>query len=248
MAIFDSPNAGKPLASGLAPGQFRMWRVRYTFREDDWAVWALLGAERPKPIRGYGGHGQLARPGRRAVSAFEGSDTPAYSVVLRLDRRRPQSAPVKDQMRNLEKLAGWNLANDTPPPRVRWIANVAHDYSEARQNEWAVETLEWGDSVASDRGTLLWQDATLTLGLQTDAEVPELGRARGFAHKTLRKGETLRGFARRVLGDASRWKDVASLNRDNPRCPQTAEHKVGRSVDLLIPPREPKPRKARGRN
>lgn len=237
---FDNdPNEGKPLAdSGLPPGQLRLWRTAYTRSSDPWRVHCLLGATRPVVVRGYGGWGQVAREGRRAQAVFDGSETLAYSIALRLDNRRPSRTPVDEQMRSLERLCGLDSHDDTPPPVVNFLANVAHDQAQAAQNDWVCEDLEWGDSIATDRGTLLWQDATLVLGLHESTSVKGLRRSPGFARHTLSRGWDLRDFARRYLGDPKRWKDVAELNRDNPRCPSTPSFKVSRAVVLLTPPRE----------
>jgi hypothetical protein len=240
--LFDSsdPNAGRPLASsGVPPGRFRMWRSGEGQTKDPWRVHCLLGGERPRPIRGYGGWTTLPREGRRSKSTFGGTETPAYSITLRLDRSRPTSTPVAEQMRDLERLCGWDRADDDPPPVVQWTANVAHDFAEASQNEWVCESLEWGDSNSSDRGTLLWMEATVVLGLYDESSTGGLAKSKGFARHTLKAGWNLRHFAKVHLGDAKRWRDVADLNRDNPRCPSTAEYRVKRPVVLLTPPREP---------
>lgn len=231
----------RAVAGAVTPGRFRMWRSGFEQREDPWRVFCLLAGDRPKVVRGYGGWGQTAREGRRAVSTFAGSETPAVSVTVRLDWRRPWRRPVVDSMRALERLSGWDdRADDDRPPRVKWIANVPRDYFEQPHTEWVVESLEWGDSYANDIGILVWQDATVVLGLYRGTEVRGLRAARAFPRRTLPKGRSLRWFARKYLGDASRWDDVAALNRDNPRCPQTPGHEVRRAVGLLVPPREPR--------
>lgn len=239
-SIILDVGSSRPLArSGLAPGEFRMWRVGYAFEDDPWALWSLLGDRRPQPIRGYGGWGQAPREGRRAVSTVTGTETPAYSIKVQLDRTRPGGrGGVDDQRRNLEKLCGWNRADDTPPPRVCWIANVAHDYTDAPRTEWGCETLEWEEENSSDRGTQLWQMATFTLAVIDDTTLPAMGKSRGFRTHTLPKGRDLRWFARRYLGKAARWADVATLNRDNAKCPQSPSYPVKRDVELLVPPRE----------
>lgn len=238
---FDNdPNAGRPLASsGVPPGRIRVWRSGEGMTTDAWRVYCLL-LERPKVIRGYGGWGTLARPGRRSKSTFEGTETPAYSITVRIANDRPTRTPVADQMRDLERLCGWDLADDDPPPVVQWVGNVEHDFARAPQTEWVCESLEWGDSNATDRGTLLWQDATFVLAVYDESTIPGLTKAKGFARHTLKAGQNLRAFAREYLGDPKRWRDVADLNRDNPKCPSTSEYRVKRAVVLLTPPREPR--------
>lgn len=238
------------MAFEVPPGRIRIWRAAAESRtRDPWRVYCFLGKTRPKPIRGYGGWGSHAREGRSAVATFGGVETPAYAIELRIARGRPwRGKSVEEQMRNLERLAGWDRYDDEPPPSLNFAANVAHDQDDAPQNEWLCESLEWGDSNADDAGVLLWQDATIVLGLDVTTDVPGLGRMRAFPRKRLRVGWDLRDFARRHLGDPKRWKDVAALNRDNPRCPQSPHFKPSKPLMLLVPPRESKSRKDKRRD
>lgn len=240
-------NEGKPLASGVPPGRVRIWRSGEGMTTDEWRVYALL-RDRPRLVRGTGGWGTVAREGRRSVSRFGGSETPAYEIQLRFANDRPAGWPVRDQMRALERLCGWDKADDAPPPPLLFVANVAHDFADASQNEWvAEEPIDWGDSLATDRGTLLWIDATITLGLYVESATGGLAQAKGFARHTLKTGETLRGFAKQFLGDATRWRDVADLNRDDPKCPTSPDYRVKRPVTLLTPPKEPRSKAKRAK-
>ena len=224
-------------------GQFRMWRPAEGMA-DPWGVHSLLDGTRPKMIRGYGGWGQTAREGRRAVSKFEGAETPAYSVGLRLAPDRPTEQNVGDVMRALERLAGVQrplsrLRDDEPPPVVQWIGNVEHDYQRAPRTRWVIEDLEWGDS-ASVRGKMTYQDATLIIAVFVDTRIPDLGSMETFDQKKLTREMDLRDFAKRHLGDPKRWRDVADLNRDKAACPQGPHAKPKKAVMLLLPPREPR--------
>jgi nucleoid-associated protein YgaU len=77
------------------------------------------------------------------------------------------------------------------------------------------------------------------LGLYVESATDALAPSAGFARHTLKAGHNLRDFAKAYLGDAKRWRDVADLNRDDPKCPSTSEYRVKRPVVLLTPPREP---------
>lgn len=225
-----------PSAPSTPHGQFRMWRVG-SMDDRDWSLWCLLGGERPKPTRGYGGWGQTQRTGRRAVSTFDGSDLPAFTIALIIEDTRTGGPSTAAKMRALERLCGWDAADDDPPPKVSWVANVAHDYLHTPSTRWRVESLEWGDDHADDSGRLVWIQATVVVGLVRDPAI-KVKAAKGFARATLSKGHDLRQFARTNLGDPKRWRDVAELNRDNPKCPQTPTVKAKRDVVLLVPPRE----------
>lgn len=231
------PPTGPLPGTPITPtGQFRMWRVGDMY-DPKWSLWCLLGDGRPTVTRGYGGWGTTTRTGRRAVSTYEGSDLPGVTVPLLLEAERVPEFRVARKMRNLERLAGWDVADDAPPPVVGWTANVAHDYADEPASRWVVESLEWGESYADDAGRLGWIEATLVLGLHRSTAIA-VKTAKGFRRATLAKGHDLRQFAKAHLGDPKRWRDVAELNRDNPRCPQTPTAEAKRDVALLVPPRE----------
>jgi hypothetical protein len=214
---------------------------------DAWRVYCFLRG-RPKLIRGTGGWGTVQREGRRSLSRFEGSETPAYEIELRMSNDRPAGWPVAEQMRALERLCGWDTLDDDPPPPLLFVANVPHDFAQASQNEWVAETpIEWGESLSTDRGTLLWIDATITLGLYVESATGGLAKAKGFTQRTMKAGWNLRRFAEVHLGDKTRWRDVADLNRDNARCPKSPDYRVKRPIKLLTPPKEPKSKAKRSK-
>lgn len=235
--------AGLPLRrSSIPPGHFVAWDVE----PDGASLHCLLGENPPKVTRGYGGWSTQNRPGRWAVSVWPGGDTPAFTIDLLLENDVIHTSEgAAGKMRDLERLAGWDR-RDVPPPTLVWSANAPHhDLAAAPQNRWVCESLEWGDLVFSDRSTLLYAEATLVVGLKIGAELPKLAHARGFVRRTLKVGWDLRDFARKHLGDPKRWKDVAELNRDNPKCPTTPTFKVSKPLLLRVPPREGKARKRR---
>lgn len=243
----DDPRAGRPLPSGIIPGRIRLWRSGFGMTEDPWRVYCKLGTERPYPTEGYGGAGQIDRAGRRAVSTVDGMDLLAFRLELMIEREvfpqtaeRAQQGVVAAQMRMLERLAGLDRMDDDAPPLIKWSGNAhAHDHFGDPETEWMVVRggLSWGESESSDRGTLLWQFASLDVRAWRDTQIRGLKR-QAFRRETLRAGESLRAFAGRTLDNRSRWKDVAELNRDNARCPRSPHFEVSKPVSLLVPPRE----------
>jgi hypothetical protein len=197
----------------------------------------LLGAETPQPASGYGGFESVERPGRPPVTHWTGPDGLTLSVPLLLDDSvvSGSSTTPSVKVRQLEALAG--LDADAPPPTVRITANLPRPAHEAR--EWVVSGLEWGEAVFTHWGALRRQEATVTLLAFGATGIERIRRADPFKRRELRKGETLRKFAKRVLGDARRWQDVAALNRDNPKCPTAPDYAVKAARLLKVPPREP---------
>lgn len=221
-----------------APGRFRMWIPGQDRQDPKESIHCLLGAAAPRVVRGYGGWGQAARTGRRALPVFEGSETVAYEVALLLENQHVPGFSVENMVRQLDRLSGLaSVGSDAPPPVVRWYANAPHDYGSAPKLKWVCESLEWGESNYTDGGVLLWREATLTLAVFSDPQI-KTSAVKGFRRQTLRPGQDLRDFARKWLGDAKRWRDVAELNRDNPACPTGPHVKRKKAVALLLPPRE----------
>jgi hypothetical protein len=232
IAITSQRGEGPP-----TPGHFEAWTEA---GGGGIYLHCLLGENPPKPVRGYGGWGPRARDGRRGRASFQGSDLPAFSIDLLLEQRRVREDSPKAKMRLLERLCGWeSVSSDDPPPPFYWKANAPHhDYVAASQNRWVCETLEWGTWTFDNRSRLLSAEATIVVGLYRTGELPTLARKVPFRQVTMRKGESLREFAKRVLGDPKRWKDVQSLNRDNPRCPTSPSFAIGKPLALMVPPKD----------
>lgn len=224
-----------------APGRLHMWAADTEPSERPELV-CLLGETAPQLVRGMGGWEQIEKGGRRAGSYWPGSETPAFEITVYLENRAvPTGADgVVEKMRVLERLCGPTLhGGNRPPPPVQWSANhPLHDHARRPHLEWVCESLTYGDAMYDDRAVLLAQPAVIVLAVFEDAEVERLKRANPFPRKELRKGETLRQFAKRVLGDAKRWEDVADLNRDTKGCPRTPGAKAKRAVMIAVPPRE----------
>jgi hypothetical protein len=225
-----------------APGRIRIWRADadgLPFDVEDAFLLCLLGPERPKPIRGYGGWGQSSRTGRRARSRFDGSETPAYSIQLLLENDAvPTAGGLAGKLRTLDVLTGGPGTGDDGPPPLKWAAHIRHDNDHSPRREWVCESVEFGDDSSDDDGRLRWQIVTLVLAIYRDSEL-DLPASKGFDRRELHKTQDLRDFARKWLGDPKRWDDVAELNRDNPRCPRGPHKKPKRPVTLLVPLREP---------
>jgi hypothetical protein len=245
--------AGKQSWSAFAPppGRFHAWLAKSTEGGGSVAdplLVCLLGPTPPRLVRGLGGWDQVQRGGRRAASHWPGGETPAFEITLRLENVAVSSGQdgVRQKMRALERLCGGQFGGDEAPPRIQWAANAPlHDFTRAPSLEWVCEDFDYGDAVYADGARLLEVPATIVLAVAEGDELERLKRAVPFARKELRKGETLRRFAKRVLGDARRWSDVADLNADDRRIPKTPDAPARKSIRIAVPPREPKPRKSK---
>jgi hypothetical protein len=216
-------------------GQARIW----TLGDPRISLRCLLGSEPPKITSGYARWELIDRPGRRPLTVHSGLDNLQIELSLVL-----RDSPG-DQMRALEKMAGRD-AGDPVPPLVRFEANLPqHDAGKAPSVAWVISGLEWGAARYSNAAVLLSQEVAVTFMQHEDSSLHRLRVSPAFQLKTMKKGENLRAFAKRTLGDARRWRDVASLNRDDPRVPSSPDHEITRSHKVKLPPREPVTRRAR---
>lgn len=239
---------GKPKATGSAPqgggnvspsaakvqrGYFLAWSPSAS----GFQTVCLMGGRAPVPVRGYGGWASSGVQGRLARSSYPGKDTPAMQITL-MPEAQTTNYHAEEAVEAIERLAGWPFpGQSSKPPPFYWVANCAHDASDDPRL-WVVESLEWDDLIYDDVGRLLRAPGTMVIAHYRPSSLPDLAVATGFRQVTLRAGETLRAFAGRVLDDKKRWKDIATLNRNNPRCPSGPEFKVTKDVVLSVPPKD----------
>jgi hypothetical protein len=224
----------------VAPGWVRVWTS-----DGDHDLLCLQGETPPTVVRGYGGWTTTPRAGRVARSTMPGMDTMAVQITLMLEGAVAASTSVDAKRFALEGIGGLPRsgspeAQDTrrKPPKVRWLGNHWTDNARLPGTLWVCESLEWTGFHYDDDASLVRAMATLTLGWHYAPSLPTLQHATPFRQVTLERGENLRHLARRTLQDAKRWKDIATLNRNNPKCPSGPDFKVSKPVTLSIPPKD----------
>jgi hypothetical protein len=206
----------------------------------DLRLHALLGPDPQPPATGGGGFEHVERPRRRPLTVWTGPAGMTLDLTLLLEHEILAGRGfVRDKLRVLEKMAGVDALDPEPPPLQLYANLPHHDNSRVAHNRWVISAPpEYGRAIYNDRGGLTQLEVGLVLLERTLAFVERLPRSDPFAPQTIRKGESLRMFAKRVLGDAKRWKDILSLNRDDPRCPRSATYKLKKAHKLKVPPRQ----------
>jgi len=168
-------------------------------------------------IDGYAGWEVIDRPKRRALTYWKGSNPVRLQVPILIDNFI-EGTTIEPKCRMLEKMAGLTHDGDQPPTiQIHSNGVVPHDYEEANQNKWVIETLDWGDAIRNHAGNRVRQAATITFLLYTDAtSLKRLGQRLGgggiklYVVKTSDK--SLRTIAKKQLGDSKKWREIASLN------------------------------------
>lgn len=201
-----------------------------------------LGDGPPIVTQGYGGWDEIDRTGRISLTTWRGFPPIAIDLLLMLDNHAAGTT-IEPAMTVLEAMAGrGELRAGGQPPRliVDTAGVMAHDYRADRDNRWVITDLsvDADTVIVNDYGN--WTRAAVTVsllqhvsddGLATrSAAVRERIAAKAPAARqpyTSHSGDTVVSIARAKLGDAGRWREIATLNaiRD-PRAPLKAGRRI----------------------
>lgn len=189
-------------------------------------------------MTGGGGWDAIERQRARPIAVWKGGPGLRVELTLMLeDRAVPATGPVRDKVRRLERFAGIDK-EDPEPPLLRWAANHHRDFNREPANKWVIETEpDWGDPVYDDQARLQRYPVSIVLLQHATSQLKRLRKTAPFKTRTMKKGEDLRAFAKRVLGDARKWKTIQTLNASHPRCPTSASYNVKQDVKLKVPPK-----------
>lgn len=204
--------------------------------------WALLRAEDdrtlsvlcelddgpPRVTDGYGGWNEVDRRGRVSLTDWAGFKPISIELDLYLDDFDAGKS-VEGAIDVLEALGGrGRLATGGQPPVL--IVNTqgvmpfdAHVFPGAR---WVINDLEWDDdaTIVNDYGNRVRAGVTVSLLQHVDDQrlqdraLAARRKLRKSEHNGARRrvvaksGDTLMSIARRELGDAGRWTQLAKIN------------------------------------
>lgn len=216
--------------TGLAVTIGKLW-IRTVNRSPQVSVYCRLGRTEPKVVEGYAGWTLVPRYRRRALVEWAGSNPLLVEIPFMIDYwddvgdgESGEGEKCEAKIRAIERMAG--LDKDQPePPLLHWNANAPHDNAEAPHLYWVIEGLEWGPALRHPTsGNRVRQEGTLTLRQWEADEFLSTGASQIRKNKkggkkggkyeiyTVKKDETLSEIAKRKLGKASRWKEIAKLN------------------------------------
>jgi hypothetical protein len=196
-------------------------------------VTALLGDGIPKLLADSGWQ-VVARPRRVGFTDWQGNSPRAQVIPILLDGYETETS-VERQISVLQAWMRVPLGTTGEPHQVRVSGPVL-----LTNLTWVITSIEPGDEIKrlSDGARVrAAMDVTLTEYISPDVTVrrrpTHAARARhSSTHSnrtyTVRSGDTLSSIAAHQLGDASRWREIATLN--NLRDPDSI--KVGQVLRL----------------
>lgn len=190
------------------------------------AMIALLGPLAPTVSGGYGGWSEVQRPRRPAMTKYDGRAPFKLDIDIMIDGYMFDQ-PVERAIEQLDKLAIHDERRDDEPPRVKVFGPLRPRFLNM---EWVILDIEWAsespDVITNQGGDHLRQRAMVHLSeyVPDDRIKLDLGGRKGAAARkkkakkagqrsaTVRHGESLQEFAKRTMGDRSKWKEIAKLN------------------------------------
>lgn len=192
-----------------------------------------LGDNPPTVTQGYGGWEEVDRPANIALTMWRGHQPLGVELQVFLDDfARDRS--IEGAYQVLEAMAGRGekrLGGEPPALIVNTAGVMPHDRTLSEDARWVVTNLgvDQATVVVNDQGN--WTRAAVTVGLLQHVADSGLAMRLGEVRKRVkattgkrtyvtRKGDTLVSVARKKLGDAGRWPEIAKLNKiRDPRKP-----------------------------
>jgi LysM repeat protein len=182
-------------------------------------VEAIMGPTNPIVAGGYGTWELQKRPHRKSLTNWTGHDPFTMNLDLMIFEDINDQISIEGRIRDLERMAMPDRAN-TPvrPPVVRITGEmVPHN-----DLPWVIQDMTWGVTLRN-LSTFHRYQQQVTISLLefiTGSEVEQTNALPGhgvpkYRTYTVRRGDTLQSIAKKLLGDSSRWKEIARLNHIN---------------------------------
>jgi hypothetical protein len=192
--------------------------VTLTANAIDTQVYAILGPTNPVLANGYGGWSVVNRPQRKALTNWEGHQPFQMELDLYFSDFKNDDS-VEKQIVHLERMALVDTdLNPNRPPVIRIHGDAIPKI--AKNLAWVIQDIKWGETKRSENhGFRTRQQVLVSLLEHIDGGLVDERKTKpGSGHKpkyrtyTVKKGDTLQGIAKKLLGKASRWQEIAKIN------------------------------------
>lgn len=203
---------------GILPGKPHPSRITIYTADKKYQLTAILGPEPPEMTEGRAGWEEVARDRKPSITQWTGSNARKLSLTIMLDKFVDVGS-VEDSLAILDKMAPVNPSKESPTIYVKGIVSIPQTVP------WKLNTLSFSERIrrVKDGATirvmatlelLQYSPGTVIVARSSPAK-RSLDRNKGKAKVTkytVRKGDTLGSIAAKLLGSASKWKSIATLN------------------------------------
>lgn len=215
-----SPALGAPTIGGTA-GVPSPQYLQIRTSDGRYVLTALAGPEPPEVTDGRGGHEEVARNRKPAVTQWVGSSARKTTVTVMLDAWGSQGS-VEQELTVVDGLAP--VVPTTDPPQIfvvgaRGIASTIPwvvtgvTFSERlrRDSDGATSRVQVAFDLLEYRpGDVVVVRADPAKRSVVRNGTPPRTKAKTY---TVKRGDTLAAIAARLLGSASKWQSIATLNK-----------------------------------
>jgi LysM repeat protein len=180
-------------------------------------VVATMGPTNPVVSGGYPQWEIVKRPHRVSITNYTGHDPFTMELDLMLFEDIREEASIEGKIRDLERMARANQDFTPPrPPQVR----VTGQMIPRPELPWVITDLQWGVTRRHEGGNFhrYLQQVTVMLLQHVHASLVEENNVKPghgapkYRLYTIKHGDTLQSIAKKLLGDTSRWKQIAKIN------------------------------------
>lgn len=202
-------------------------------------VVAKPGEGVPTVTDGYASIETVTRPLRRGLTRWTGSNPMQLSIPILFDGYRDNRS-IEPKIADLEKMA----AVDGGEPMHVTIDCTGNIVPHHAEHKWIITGLDFGEAISSHRGRRLRQaitvQVTAVVEAKTEKSIAKRNKGSGNHARRYRvkKGDTLRTIARKVLGTPDRWVDIRRANNiTDPRIVGKPGTKIGCTGTILKIPK-----------
>jgi nucleoid-associated protein YgaU len=192
---------------------------------DESTLTFLLDETAPTPSGDFGGWETVNIPRKRPIRFW--STNPEAKLEVQVILFKEPALTVASQIKRLREMG---TGTDDRRPRQVELSGQLPPLPVTR---WVIDDVSWGEPFYDRSGNLIRQRLTIQFGEPPNLDAIDVrkggrskyrkkdgSRAGKVRYATIRKGETLQEFSARVLGNPSRWKDIAKIQKPPIRDPR----------------------------
>lgn len=215
----SGPAGGKPPydPNTLWPSGVVLGFVAIATEDRRQAIVVSLAEDQPTQAGGTSLWNAQERPKRRTIPVYQGEVGYQITVPIVFEGFKEQVSQ-EDFIRQLEQMSR-KRRGEKEPPKVIFDAGgaIPHDRTRDKGRRWVIGDLAWGAyEVRPDDADRIRQYVAVRFDEWNEDPILRVGlgeSGKKYERYTVKKGDTLKKIAKRKLGNANRWRELARLNQ-----------------------------------